>query len=129
MSLPQFFVSYFVWHYTKAYVQLFSVWRNYFHFILQFFSVGLLLRTLFAPWKRIVDVYQGGFHIEEYFATILVNLFSRVVGFSIRVPLILIGLVLSGCMLMGLGVLYIYWTLFPLIICGLIVTGFSFLYV
>lgn len=129
MSLPQFFVSYFVWHYTKAYAQLFRIWRNYFRFILQFFSVGLLLKTLFAPWKRIVDVYQGGFHIEEYFTTLVVNFFSRIVGFIIRVPLIIIGLVLSLCMVVGLVLLCVYWTLFPVIVFGLIVTGFSFLYV
>jgi len=129
MGIPQLLVSYFVWHYTRAYKQIFVVWKNYTRYVMQMFSIVLLLRTLFAPWKRMVDVYQGGFHPEAFFAGLLINTLSRFVGLVIRVPLIILGVLLSALLCVALILFYIYWTLFPVILVVIISLGIHFLYV
>ncbi|MFT5849889.1 MAG: hypothetical protein ACI9H6_000715 [Patiriisocius sp.] len=128
MHFSRLFLSYFFWHYTKAYAQIFTIWKTYLWYITQLFSIALLLRTLFSPWKRMTDVSQGGFNIEAFLSRVIVNFMSRIVGFIVRVPLIILGLVLSVGMCLLLVVFYIYWTVFPVLIFALLISGISFLY-
>lgn len=58
-----------------------------------YFSIRLHLRTLFAYWHRDFEVYGGGFDISRYFAMLLMNTMSRIVGFLIRFVTILFGLI------------------------------------
>jgi hypothetical protein len=78
------------WYYTRAFRDIFAVWLNFMWFIVHFFSIPLLLRTLFAPWKRITDESRPK-GIEDFFATHLMNAMSRVLGAVVRVIVIACG--------------------------------------
>ena len=78
-----------------------------------FFSVRVLARTLFAPWRRIVSYKEEqGFSIAEFFERLSFNIISRIIGFLVRLMLIVWGLFAEAAMvLMGLTVLLVWQVL------------------
>jgi hypothetical protein len=85
------------------------------------FSVAILLRTLFAPWKRIISYPGAG--LEAHMRAILDNLVSRVIGFFVRI-LVLFSAAVVFVLFCGIGLLQIAaWPLVPLAGLGLIVWG------
>jgi hypothetical protein len=85
------------------------------------FSVPTLSRTLFAPWKRIVTAPGAG--IDAHFRAAVDNSVSRLVGFSIR----LIVLLTAGICLLGVGLAGVVqialWPLAPFLAIGLCLAG------
>lgn len=118
----RFSISYFFWHYTKAYKELFLLTRNILWFVLHLFSIRELLQTFFQPWQRLGERYRGGFNVSAWFESFVVNMIMRLVGIAIRTIMIVLGV---GSFLFVLGasvVLFFVWTLLPLILLFLFVT-------
>ncbi|MBI1866224.1 MAG: hypothetical protein HYS02_00455, partial [Candidatus Staskawiczbacteria bacterium] len=86
-------IMWFLWQFYEMPKFLFSVWRGYILFILYYFSVPLLLRTLFSPWRRYNWIYPKVFDIKEFFNTFISNIFSRILGALCRIVLIMVGFV------------------------------------
>ena len=86
------------------------------------FSVPILLRTMFAPWKRIIT-YPGR-SIGERSRASLDNLISRVVGLVVRGCALGAALAIMGVYLIFGGALLILWPAIPLLGPILIVGGF-----
>lgn len=89
--------------------------------VLDGFSVRQLFKTLFAPWRRIIT-YPGR-SVQERFQALGDNLFSRAVGFVVR----LVVLVAAGATLVVIAVLTlaeaILWPLLPLAVPGCLIAG------
>ena len=115
--------NYTYWHYRKAFQELFHVWLNLLWFVIHFFSLPQLSRSLFSPWKRMTEEKQKGFNFEAMAAYLIVNLLSRVVGAIMRGAVILAGLIaLSITTVLGL-VAIVFWFAAPAIILALLVGG------
>lgn len=110
-----FFSHYLFWHYTRAYRDIFAMYLNFAWFVAHFFSIPLLLRTLFAPWKRITAGHKK-FDLEDWAEAVTFNILSRVTGFLVRTVLIVLGL----CVLSLLTALFLA---FLLLWCFLPVTA------
>lgn len=106
----------FYWHFIETPRFLFEVWNNYILFALNYFSLTILLKSLFAPWKRYRWNYPRGLDIPEFFSTLLSNAFSRFLGFLMRIILIIFGLVLQVFVLLSGLIIIILWIFMPLII-------------
>lgn len=75
------------------------------------FSLTLLLKTLFSPWRRIIS--PGGRGIDGVVRAALDNLVSRLVGFAVRsVVLITAGIATLGAFIGGF-LMMIIWPLLP----------------
>jgi|SRR3989338_1194353 len=114
---------YLRWHYSEGCKDLFHNWQSFVSFVLYFFSIGFLFKTLFAPFGRLNEEYKKGFNPETFFETLVVNTLMRVVGFVLRTFVIVVGLV-ALLMVVVLGpVVFVLWTLAPLIILFLFIFG------
>src|SRR4030042_4311029 len=81
------------WYYGQAIKDILTAWRNYIIFSLNYFSIPLLLKTLFAPWKRDITRKPRGFDFGEFFEYFSFNAVSRVIGFFVRLLTVVAGIV------------------------------------
>ena len=116
--------DYLRWHYGSAFHELFHVWLNFLWFIIHFFSIPQLTRSLFLPWKRITEERRG-YSFENIASFIIINLLSRLVGAMVRGTIVLIGLlILFATIITGLMV-SLLWFAAPIIVVVLIALGIS----
>lgn len=85
------------------------------------FSTRTLLRTLFAPWRRIVT-YPGA-SLDAKMRASLDNLVSRCIGFTVRFFVLLAAGVALVALLVFALLEIIVWPLVPLLGVALIVKG------
>lgn len=92
--------------------------------ILEAFSVGLLLRTLFDPFRQIDAGGNGGKSLDAQLRALGDNLFSRIFGAFIRTLFIVLGLLAAaGAAVLGV-VQLLLWPLVPLLpILGIVLAG------
>lgn len=99
------------WWYRSGWAQVAKNAQQRFFKVSHLFSVPILVRTLFAPWRRIIT-YPGA-SIEAKFRAMGDNLVSRVVGFTVRSFVLLS----AGVMLVAVCVVavlqLIIWPLIP----------------
>mgnify|MGYP003590462909 CR=1 FL=1 len=78
-------------------------------------SMGILLRTLFEPWKQIT-LYSGpSAALDTKIHVLIDNVFSRLFGFVIRSGVLLMGLL--GCIILFISgvILAVVWPIVPLL--------------
>lgn len=108
-------ISWFAWHFFEMPVFLAQVWRNYLSFGIYFFSIPLLLTTLFSPWRQYRWRYPRGFDIGGYLTTFISNTFSRLAGAAARLILIIAGIIVQiGILVAGMAVILI-WIAIPFV--------------
>ncbi len=111
-------LSWVIWHYGISLKELILRWKDVVFFILNYFSIPFLFRTLFSPWKRYNISYGRGFDFNRFLDTLVFNTFSRIMGAIARLFVITIG-VLTFLFTVIIGVvIVIIWILLPLIILG-----------
>ncbi len=104
---------YLRWHYSYAFIDLKNLIENFISFIYNFFSIHLLLGSLFSPWRRFSDGYGRQ---EPIFETLIFNTIMRVVGVFVRLFFVVLGcfsLVLIICISI---IVFIVWSLLPFVI-------------
>jgi len=107
---------YLEWYLADQPKLILKGWRNFLNFNLNYFSIPLLLRTLFSPWRKYQMTYGRGVDFGRYFETFVFNAFSRVIGLVMRIILIVSGVILeAGILLVGLFALVV-WYLHPFIL-------------
>lgn len=119
--------DYFRWHYTKAFGEIFHVWLNLMWYVIHFFSIPQLFRSLVSPWKRITEHRRRRWSFEDIIGVIIVNIMSRFVGFIIRSIVISIGLICLVILIFGGFITYLFWIGAPIFILSLLGLGISLL--
>jgi len=120
--------QYIQWHFSEAPKKILHVWKNYFKFYSYFFSIPLLLKTYFSPWRRITWSKGRGFSIRRFLEAFISNLFSRCVGAVLRTFLILIGVGMELLVFLIGATLFLSWFLIPIIIPISFLIGIRFLF-
>ena len=122
-------VYYLRWHYTYGVADLLSLWGRFFAFVAHFFSIGLLTRTLFYPWRLLRENTKGGFDPGELFERVLTNIIMRIIGFFLRLLLILLGIAMHIVVAVVGLVVFFVWIFLPIIVLGLFYEGIRLLIV
>ena len=123
----QAFIYYIVWHYSRGLRDSVRFSLTFLWFVYNFFSIPILLGSLFAPWRRMGEPYRKGFLAAEFFSTLIVNLLMRLVGFCFRTVVIIVGLLaLIATALLGFFGLLV-WLALPLILVLLFLWGIALL--
>lgn len=103
------------WWYSQGWAWIFKELQKRLNDISESFSVGILFRTLFSPWKQI----QSQVSFRNFLQSKLDNFISRFIGATIRVGM-LIGAFVSCLFVLLIGlVLVVAWPFIPLLIIAL----------
>ncbi|MDO8572652.1 MAG: hypothetical protein Q7S11_02660 [bacterium] len=114
-----------IWYYTAAITNFIKISSDFIWFLYHFFSIPILIPTLFSKWRRIGDVRTKKFDIPDFFSVLIVNSVMRIIGFFIRSFVILAGVVSITLALVIEIVLFITWLFLPIIIVGLFAVGIT----
>jgi len=126
--MQMLFLEYIRWHFYQMPKLILQGWKNYLKFGNYFFSIGLLLKSWFSPWKRITWSYGRGFSPTRYLETLISNLFSRCVGAVLRSVIIIVGLGFEAFILILGATFYLFWIFLPAILFVCFVFGIKFLF-
>ena len=108
-------MNFFAWHYRQAVPFFLSRWRYCILWVSHYFSLFLLLKSLFAPWKRMTAEGKTGFNLGNFFQKLTFNLISRGIGATVRLFLFFWGcLLLLMVALLGLPILF-FWLILPFV--------------
>ncbi len=115
------------WHYTRAIIDYWHVAQNLLWFVINFFSLPQLTRSLFAPFRRITEDRGERFSLEDLAGSILIGILSRIIGFTLRLTIIITGLAATLCLSVLIIITYVFWLTAPLTLLGLIAYGIRLL--
>lgn len=103
-------ISILSWWYTKGWSYALDRIGVELNKINDFFAVGVLLKTMFAPWKQLSSVAT----FQTFFQVMIDNAVSRTIGFIIRFSVLLFAAVWAAFItIIGL-VLLVLWGFIPL---------------
>ena len=116
------------WYYFDQLKAILKAWKNFLRFNLNYFSISLLLKTLFSHWRKYQWSYGRGFDIKRYAEVFFSNLISRVIGAIIRFFLILIGVVAEIIIVLAGIIVFLGWLLLPVLLLAGLWFGFKLLF-
>ena len=123
-----FIKEYVLWHYGQAIADIVEVWRNFFWFGYHFFSMPLLLKTLFSPFRRLREKGGNLLHLEILFENILANIIGRIVGFLLRSFVFALGVFYMILASAAFVIALILWIMLPFLIM-ILLSGIIFFFV
>ena len=106
------------WQFIYVPNGILQAWRNFLLFTFNYFSIPILLRTLFFYWRRYRYFYGRGFDLKRYFDAFTFNIISRVIGAIIRSIFIIIGVLAEMLVITGGLILFLGWFFLPFLIIG-----------
>jgi hypothetical protein len=102
------------WYYSKGVSYYLESWSQSINQTLHNFSLGLLLRTLFSPWKKLIeDDKSPGFNFQKKFEVFTFNLISRGIGAVVRMGLFWVGIIFVIGVTLGGAVGFVFWLVLP----------------
>lgn len=121
-------IRYLQWHFWDVPKGLVQAWKNFLWFNLKYFSVALLLKTLFAPWHGYKESYGRGFDIKRYFESFMFNMISRAIGAIVRIVFIVIAICLEVLIFFAGMIIFIIWFVLPILLLAGLYSGFKILF-
>lgn len=119
--------QYLEWHFYEMPKEILAGWRNFIVFGLNYFSLPILIKTLFSPWHRYYYEYGKQFDIGKWFEALTFNIMSRGIGAIVRVLFIFIGVFAEIFILIAGAAVFCLWLLLPFITIGSFLSGVLFL--
>ena len=120
--------QYIFWQFWESPKNVFAAWLNFLKFGLHYFSLQLLLKTLFSPWRRYRWYYPRGFYPAKYLEVFLSNLISRILGMVLRVFLLIAGISFEIFIFFAGLIVFFGWLALPLLLIRVFFYGLSILF-
>ncbi len=118
------FVAVFYWWFVFKPKELVYIYSKLIKKIRQFFSISLLLRTLFSPWKR-DELNMVNLSLQDRFRVLMMNLVSRLVGAAVRGGTVFVGITTIVLITAGFFAAILGLILMPIIVIALLFTKVS----
>ncbi len=103
-----------IWQFWEAPLFILKAWGNFLRFGMNYFSVPLLFKTFFAPWRRYYWGYPRGFDPWAYFESFFSNLIFRILGALFRSVMIVAGIAVEILIAAAGLLLFTAWIILPL---------------
>ena len=117
-------ILYFSWWYGYLPRRLFLALKASVLTLLDIFSVRVLFKTLFAPWKR-DSISTDGLSLQQKFQVWVLNMTSRFVGFMVKTFVLITFIIVFLATVIIFASLFCLWIAFPLAIIALIIIGIT----
>ena len=121
------FIQYLQWQFFDVPKNILQAWQNCLRFNLNYWSVPLLLKTLFSHWRRYKYSYGKGLNFKRYFEAFTFNMISRVLGAIMRSVLIVLGLLTEIFVFLAGAIVFLIWLILPFLLVGGFFYGFKIL--
>lgn len=121
------FSQWVFWQFFEVPGNILKAWKNFLLFNLNYFSIPLLLKTFFSPWRRYKWSYGKGFDIKRYLEAFFSNLISRILGAVMRSFLIFIGFLVEIFIVFAGIIVLLGWLALPILLIFGIYHGFRIL--
>lgn len=108
-------LSMFSWWYTSGVVEEFERIKRMISRVGDQFSIGLLLKTLFQPFRQISANNRGGAALEDRIRAWFDRLVSRIIGAFIRLFVIVVGVIALLLTVVLACLRMIIWVLLPIL--------------
>ncbi|MEK7644970.1 MAG: hypothetical protein AAB391_01410 [Patescibacteria group bacterium] len=115
--------QYLQWHYSRAFAEMFRIIGRAYWFEYHFFSVGILLRSFFEPWKRLGEEKGEKFKLEQWLQATVINTLMRLIGVTLRAMILMFALAVCVLTTLVVALFVAMWCLLPFIILALFVRG------
>jgi ABC-type multidrug transport system fused ATPase/permease subunit len=117
-----FFVGLLSWWYGEGWRSRLRIMSNRLAATTDYFSISLLLSTLFAPFRQISAGSVGG-SISNQARALVDKTISRLIGAIVRISMVIIGLLVIMFQIIINVFLLVLWPLIPALpVIGLIIT-------
>lgn len=121
--------DYLLWHYGAAYADIVGICRNYLWAVHHVFSLADVLKSLFAPFKRLKEEPVNLIRDPSgFFVNLTVNLIMRIVGFVVRVVFIVLALLAFLAVILFGVVFLLLWTVLPALVIYIFMNGLVLLF-
>lgn len=117
------FSQWVFWQFFEMPGNILKAWINFLLFNLNYFSIPLLLKTFFSPWRRYKWSYGKGFDIKRYLEALFSNLISRILGAVMRSFLIFVGLLAEIFIIFAGIIIFLGWLVLPVLLIGGLIFG------
>ena len=116
------FLLFFSWWYHYLPRRLYLAFKALVITLFDLFSVKLIFKTLFAPWKRDILSYEG-LAIQQKFQVFAMNLASRFIGFLVKIFVFTTFLIVFLATVVIFISAFFLWLAFPIAVITLAVLG------
>jgi hypothetical protein len=116
---------FFRWWYSAGWLNAFDRIVARIKNIYNDFSLPILLRTIFEPWKQITSYAPRESSFDLKLRVWFDNIFARIIGFVIRITVILFSVVIMIFVAIFGLVIALIWPIVPLLFPLLIIFGVS----
>ena len=110
------FAAFFRRWYGPGWADTFRQTKRYLDGLVQNFSILILIRTLFSPWKQMDAGTAGTQNLSDHFHHQLDKLVSRFVGFTVRSMTLLAACISFVVLFIIRTVWIVLWPILPLMI-------------
>jgi len=117
MSFLSFLLQYFVWHYGMALLDFLRVASNFYWCIWNYFSIELLARSFFVPWKRLNEAHSG------FLARAIVILVMRLIGILARLSVFAAATISFILLTISSVIAFVLWIVLPFVVVLLVIVG------
>jgi hypothetical protein len=116
-------VGFLQWWYTRGWARFAEGLLNRLRGLTDFFSLGLLVKTFFSPFRQISAYGDDNASLQQQFAQFWDKMLSRIIGAVVRF-MIIIGGIVTLFVVTTIGfVLTLAWPLMPLMpIAGVVLS-------
>ena len=123
------FWQYLIWQFFEVPKGILKTWWNFLKFyLINYFSIPLLIETFFAHWRRYRWFYPKGFDVGQYFEVFFSNFISRILGAVMRSFLIIIGISVEIFIIFIGFFILLGWFLLPVLLIFGLYYGFRILF-
>lgn len=108
-------LAFIQWWYGRGWAEQGRAFFKRIDMVANSFSLGILVKTWFSPWKQMITTTSRNSSIEYRFRASVDNLVSRVVGFVVRSIVMFAAVVMMAVMGVACIVTVLIWPFLPVL--------------